>query len=108
MRTYPKSMNDNPYHIQFMFLDVICRFLESCDQDAFEAIYGRLEEIENTIAALFSAKEYAQSTIFANLSKVLFTIYRKISRQEWMQIFPTNERISRERIIEAIEDIKRR
>lgn len=108
MRTYPKSMNDNPYHIQFMFLDVICRFLESCDQDAFEAIYGRLEEIENTIAALFSAKEYAQSTILANLSKVLPTIYRKISRQEWMQIFPTNERISRERIIEAIEDIKRR
>lgn len=108
MRTYPKSMNDNPYQIQFMFLDAICHFLDSCDQSNFEAIYGRQEETENTIATLFSARDYAQSTILNTLSKALPQIYRKISRQEWMQKFPASERISRERIIEVIEEIQRR
>ena len=59
MRTYPRTKKDIPYQIQFMFLDAICNFLETCDQDAFETIYSRQEEAENAIAALFTAKTYA-------------------------------------------------
>lgn len=107
MRTYPKSKDDAPYQIQFMFLDVICRFLEYCDQESFEAIYGRKEEAENAIAALFTANDYAQSTIINTLRKALPKIYKKISYQEWKQKFP-NERNSRAHIIEVIEEIQRR
>lgn len=107
MRTYPKSKEDEPYQIQFMFLDVICSFLESCNQDAFEAIFGRQNEVENIIASLFTAKEYAQSTILSNLRKALPEIYQKISRQEWKEKFP-DERNSRAHIIEVIEEIQRR
>ena len=106
MRTYPKSMNDNPYQIQFMFLDAICHFLESCDQEAFDAIYGRQKEAENAVAALFTAKDYAQSTILNTLRRSLPQIYQKISRQEWKEKFP-DERNSRAHIIEVIEEIQR-
>lgn len=107
MRTYPKSKDDEPYQIQFMFLDAICSFLESCSQDAFEAIFGRQNEVENIIASLFTAREYAQSTILSTLSKALPQIYQKISRQEWKEKFP-DERNSRAHIIEVIEEIQRR
>lgn len=107
MSTYPRSKDDAPYQIQFMFLDTICDFLESCNQDAFEAIYGRQKETENAIAALFTANDYAQSTILSNLRKALPEIYQKISRQEWKEKFP-NERNSRAHIIEVIEEIQRR
>ena len=108
MRTYPKSINECPYQIQFIFLDAICIFLDSCDQQNFESIYGRQKDAENAIAALFTAKDYAQSTILQNLRKALPQIYQKIPRQEWMHKFPANERHSREHIIELIEDIQRR
>lgn len=107
MRTYPRSKDDAPYQIQFMFLDTICDFLESCNQTAFEAIYGRQKETEDAIAALFTANDYAQSTIINTLRKALPEIYKKISYQEWKQKFP-DERNSRAHIIEVIEEIQRR
>ena len=107
MRTYPRSKDDAPYQIQFMFLDTICDFLESCNHDAFEAIYGRQKEAENAIAALFTANDYAQSTIINTLRKALPEIYKKISYQEWKQNFP-DERNSRAHIIEVIEEVQRR
>lgn len=107
MRTYPRTKKDIPYQIQFMFLDAICNFLETCDQDAFETIYSRQEEAENAITALFTAKTYAPGTILNKLKKQLPEIFNKITRQEWKQKFPDNERISRERIIETIEEIQR-
>ena len=106
MRTYPKSKDDEPYQIQFMFLEVICSFLESCNQDAFEAIFGRQNDVENIIASLFTAREYAQSTILNTLRKALPQTYQKISRQEWKEKFP-DERNSRAHIIEVIEEIQR-
>lgn len=106
MRTYPRSKDDAPYQIQFMFLDTICNFLESCNQDAFEAIYGRQKEAEDAIAALFTANDYAQSTIINTLRKALPEIYKKISYQDWKQKFP-DERNSRAHIIEVIEEIQR-
>lgn len=107
MRTYPRTKKDIPYQIQFMFLDAICNFLETCDQDAFETIYSRQEEAENAIAVLFTAKTYASGTILNKLKKQLPEIFNKITRQEWKQKFPDNERIYRERIIETIEEIQR-
>ena len=107
MRTYPRSKDDAPYQIQFMFLDTICDFLESCNQTAFDAIYGRQKETEDAIAALFTANDYAQSTIINTLRKALPEIYKKISYQEWKQKFP-DERNSRAHIIEVIEEIQRR
>lgn len=108
MRTYPKSKDDDPYQIQFMFLDVICHLLDSCDQEAFETVYGRQKEAENAIATLFTARDYAQSTILNTLRKALPQIYQKIPYQEWKQKFPANERNSREHIIEVIGEIQRR
>lgn len=107
MRTYPKSKEDEPYQIQFKFLNVICSFLESCNHDAFEAIFGRQNEVENIIASLFTARDYAQSTILGTLSKALPQIYQKISRKEWKEKFP-DKRNSRAHIIEVIEEVQRR
>lgn len=108
MRTYPRTKDDIPYQIQFRFLDAVCNFLNSCNERNFEAIYGRQEETENAIAALFTAKTYAQSTIFNKLRKELHEIYYKISNKEWKQKFPANEHHSREHIIEVIGEIQRR
>lgn len=107
MRTYPKSKDDDPYQIQFKFLDVICDFLDSCDQDAFETVYCRLKETENTIATLFTARDYAQGTILNHLRRSLPQIYSKITRQEWKEKFPKEVRNSREHIIEVIEEVQR-
>lgn len=108
MRTYPRTKDDIPYQIQFRFLDAVCNFLNSCNEKNFEAIYDRQEEVENAIAALFTAKTYAQGTIFNKLRRELSEIYSKISNEEWKQKFPANERHSREHIIEVIEEIQRR
>ena len=108
MRTYPRTKDDIPYQIQFRFLDAVCNFLNSCNERNFEAIYGRQEEAENAIAALFTAKTYAQGTIFNKLRKELPEIYSKISNKEWKQKFPASEHHSREHIIEVIGEIQRR
>lgn len=107
MRTYPRTKKDIPYQIQFMFLDAICNFLETCNQDVFETIYSRQEEAENAIVALFTAKTYAQSTILKKLKEQLPEIFNKITRQEWERKFPDNEKNSREHIIETIEEVQR-
>ena len=60
-----------------------------------------------TALALFTANDYAQSTIINTLRKALPEIYKKISYQEWKQKFP-DERNSRAHIIEVIEEIQRR
>lgn len=107
MKTYPRSRADAPYQIQFSFLVAFHNLLEVCNQDEFDSIYGRQETVESIVAELFASNSYAQSTILGTLSKALKEVYAKRSRAEWMQLFPADQRHSRDRIIEIIEQVQR-
>ena len=107
MKTYPRSREEQPYQIEFSFLTAFHNLLEVCDAEAFDKIYGRQTTVENIVSELFAAPTYAQSTIIGTLSKALKEVYKKHTRTEWKQLFPSEERHTRERIIEIVEQIQR-
>lgn len=107
MKTYPRSRDEQPYQIEFSFLTAFHNLLEICDSDEFDRIYGHQATVKSIVSELFTASTYAQSTIIGTLSKALKNVYYKRTRDEWKQLFPKEERHSRERIIEVIEQIQR-
>lgn len=107
MKTYPRSRDEKPYQIEFSFLTAFHNLLEVCDAEEFDRIYGRQTTLESIVSDLFTASSYAQSTILWTLSKALKEVYQKRSRSEWKQLFPNEERHSRERIIEIVEQIQK-
>ena len=107
MKTYPRSRDEEPYQIEFSFLTAFRELLETCDAEEFDRIYGRQTTVESIVLKLFPASSYAQSTILGTLSKALKEVYQKRSRSEWKNIFPKEERHSRERIIEIVEQIQK-
>lgn len=108
MSTYPKQKDERPYQIQFMFLDALCNVLSVCDQETFDAIYGRRQDVEDIYAAIFTARDYATSTIFGHIRTGFPNVYSKLSSREWKNLFHAGERYTREQIIAIIEDVKNR
>ena len=94
MRTYPRSHDERPYEISFSFLSAFHDLLEECNQDDFDK-------------ELFPSQSYAQSTILNTLSTALKDVYKKLSRQEWKQLFPKDQRHKRDHIIEIINQTQR-
>ena len=107
MRTYPRSHDERPYEISFSFLSAFHDLLEECNQDDFDNIYGRKLNVKNIVEELFPSQSYAQSTILNTLSTALKDVYKKLSRQEWKQLFPKDQRHKRDHIIEIINHTQR-
>lgn len=108
MSTYPKQKDERPYQIQYMFLDAVCNVLSVCDQETFDAIYGRIQDVEDMYATMFTSKDYAQSTILGHIRMGFPNVYKKLSYQEWKNLFHAGKRYTREQIITIIEDVKNR